>query len=278
MTTVLLTGGSGLVGSHILRILANRFTWLNPSSNELNITESAKTTDYINHTDFDLCLHLAAFTNVDLAETAKEQCYQVNVIGTKNLFQAVKQKHKPFIFISTDFVFSGQEKSYDEHSTPKPINYYGQSKYEAEQLVKNQAMIIRLSYPYGSLTNTKPDFVKAILKRLSAGQPVQGIKDTVFTPTFLDDIAWGLAGFIEHFEPKIFHLVGSESLSPYQAFTKIAATFNFDKKLVQPTIAAEYFQNKAKRPKNGAISSCYQFIKTHSFSAGLALVKARLSC
>lgn len=277
MPTVLITGASGLVGSYLIKALENRFEWLTPNSKTLDITNPEVTTDFVNAHNFDLCLHLAAYTNVDKAEIEKDKCYQINVNGTKNLFKAVSAKKIPFIFVSTDFVFDGLELEYNENSKPKPINYYGQTKFEAEQIVENQAMIVRLSYPYGNIEPTKSDFVQVIYERLKNNQTVQGVTNSTFTPTFLGDIAKGLAYLLTHYEKQIVHLVGAQSLSPYEAFEKIASTFKLNKKLIVPTTFEQYFQNKALRPKLGTIKSRFSFLHSHQFSEGLRLVKQLLS-
>lgn len=273
MPKVLVTGGSGLVGSYLIASQSKKFTWLAPDSKTLDITNQTQTNDYVTQHEFDYCLHLAAYTNVDQAEINKELCQRINVFGTQNLFTAVTSKKKPFILVSTDFVFDGKQKYYDEDSTPKPINYYGLTKYQAEQIVKDKAMIIRLSYPYGSFNKTKPDFVQTVSHRLKTQQTVQGITDSTFTPTYLADIANGLTYFLNHFQAKVYHLVGAESLSPYSAFIKITNVFNLDKTLIIPTSFNQYFQNKAARPKQGTIKSRYQFFQNCSFTSGLELVK-----
>lgn len=277
MPTVLVTGASGLVGSYLITSQPKKFTWLAPDSKSLNITDQLQTDDYVANHEFDCCLHLAAYTNVDQAETNKELCHRVNVLGTTNLFKAVSRKHKPFILVSTDFVFDGQQPFYDETSIPNPINYYGQTKYEAEQIVKDRAMIIRLSYPYGSFNPARPDFVQTIYQRLKTKQTVQGITDATFTPTWLGDIAKGLTYFLNHYQPQVFHLVGSQSLSPHEAFKQLAKVFDLDQRLIMPTSFNQYFQNKAKRPQQGVIKSRYQYLKNHSFLEGLQLVKEQSS-
>lgn len=277
MKKVLITGASGLVGSRVIELLKTNYQWLSPSSKELNITDQQSVTDYLNSHQFDICLHLAGYTNVDKAEIEKDICYQINVLGTRYLFQKISQKNIPFILISTDFVFNGAESQHNERSNPEPLGYYGQTKYQAEQLVKNQAMIIRLSYPYGLSSAPKLDFVRTILKILKAGENIQGITDLIITPTFLDDIAIGFKYLIDHFQPKIYHLSGPDYLSPYQAAIKIAQVFNLDQNLIKPTTSLQYFSQKAKRPKNNKITSLYQLWPTHTFEQGLLLVKEHLS-
>jgi dTDP-4-dehydrorhamnose reductase len=280
MKTVLLTGASGLVGSRVTELLKNDFHWLTPSSSELDITNSQKCKNYLQTNSFDICLHLAAYTNVDQAETEKTLCRKINVQGTKNIFQAVRTQNKPLILVSTDFVFDGTKKEYNEKSVPNPQSFYGQTKFESENIVKNQGMIVRLSYPYGLSPAPKPGFARVIVKLLQQGQIIRAVKDLTFTPTYLDDVAYGLKYLLNHFQPKTFHLVGPETFSPFQAFRKIAQIFSLNQGLIQPAFYDQYFANKAPRPKLGKITSLYQnlFPATHTFSQGLRLVKQSWNC
>lgn len=92
------------------------------------------------------------------AETNREACYKINVDGTRNIFNAVQDKGKKLIFISTDFVFDGKQPPYDEDSSPNPPGIYADSKYQAEKVVKNKAMIVRIAYPYRAFLNRKGIF------------------------------------------------------------------------------------------------------------------------
>lgn len=276
MKKVLITGGAGLVGARVINVLKKNFIWLAPNSKELDITNPINVNSYLTTHDFDLVLHLAAFTNVDLAETQKKLCYNINVNGTQLLYNAAVEKNVPFIFISTDFVFDGKDPEYNETKKPKPVSYYGYTKLLAENIIKKDATIVRISYPYGIVASNKLDFVQTIANLLKAGKQIQAVHDSLITPTYLDDIALYLEYFITNKKTGIYHVSGQEALSPYQAFLKLATVFGLNQKLIKPISFKEFFLNKAKRPQNSAIVSKYKFIKTYDFSQGLHLVKQAL--
>ena len=148
MLRIALTGADGLVGSRIVELLNRDFEFIPLPQAKMDITNSTQVNDILNNIDFDIFLHLAAYTNVAGAETNKELCFKVNVEGTKNVFNAVLFKGKKFIYISTDFVFDGKNPPYFEDSTTNPQGVYADSKYQGELVVKNKAMIVRISYPY----------------------------------------------------------------------------------------------------------------------------------
>lgn len=270
MKKVAVTGATGLVGSRIIELLKNDFEFIPLNQEELDITDNDKVVKKFTDLKADLVLHLAAYTNVDGAETDKETARKINVDGTRNLFEAAESKNMEFVYISTDFVFDGNNPPYDEDSTPNPIGYYGQTKFEGEQVVKGNAMIVRITYPYRKDYDKRGDFMRTIKRLLSEGKKIAGITDSVFTPTFIDDIALGLKHLMSNYSPEIYHLVGSKSMSPYDAFVNIARTFGLDESLIAKTTYDEYFAGKAKRPRNGTtVSKKNSFQKMLSFEEGL---------
>jgi len=125
---ILLTGGSGLLGTELRQYL----DCYAPTSSELDITNLEQVNRYIANHHVTLIIHCAAYTDVTKAETEKELCYKINVLGTHNL---VKQ-HLPMIHISTDGVFSGSKGMYKEDDYLDPVNYYSFTKTLAEQPVQ----------------------------------------------------------------------------------------------------------------------------------------------
>lgn len=275
MKRILITGGSGLVGSRITELLREEYDFISPSSTELDVSNAQVTANFINEVSFDICVHLAAYTNVDLAETEQEKAHILNVAATDNLFTAVKKKKKPFIFFSTDFVFSGTNPPYVETSSPNPISTYGKTKWQAEQLLYDQAMIVRIAYPYRKAFEKKRDFVRTIAMLLGQGKEVSLIKDTLITPTYIDDIAHSLQHLINNYSPRIYHIVGSNSLSVYEAGIIIAEAYGFDTSLIKPISFETYFEGKARRPQFSRIQSDRNtFFKMSSFEEGIERMKA----
>ena len=274
MLKAIITGASGLVGSRVVELLQNFFEFIPLSHNECDITNGSAVEDKLTGTNFDVLLHLASYTQVDKAETEPMLVREINVTGTANLFNVCQKLQKKMIFISTDFVFDGTNPPYDETSTPHPLSVYAQTKHDAERLIANKGMVVRISYPYRQEFAKKLDFVRVIRKLLSEGKEVKMVNDSLITPTFIDDIAYGLKYLIENYTAKIFHLVGTEALSPYSAGQLIAKTYGFNPNLLLPITYKEYFAGKALRPRYMDIrSQTNDFYKMHSFSEGLQLIK-----
>ncbi|MBW7960303.1 NAD(P)-dependent oxidoreductase [Patescibacteria group bacterium] len=277
MTKIAITGSNGLVGSRIIELLKKDFTFIPFTQKDFDITDPSQTKKLIDKTDFDLMIHLAAYTNVAGAETNREACYKINVDGTRNIFNAVQDKEKKFIFISTDFVFDGKQPPYDEDSSPNPPGIYADSKYQAEKVVKNKAMIVRIAYPYRAFFEPKRDFFRTFKAYLEQNKPLSMISDSLMTPTFIDDIAYGLKYLIKNFTTDTIHLVGGQAISPYQAAVLIAEKFKLDKSLITKTTYGEYIKQKPGLPQFADIrSKKNNFQKMRSLKEGLETIRIQL--
>jgi len=301
---ILGTGLTGLVGSRFTELLENAYEFEHINlDNGINILDKASVLDAISSSNASIVLHMAAKTNVDGCELDKERdkeilsfktkedkeevwkneqtAWAVNVFGTQNIVEACQKENKKIIYISTDFVFKGQKKSYTEEEKPDPLNWYAKTKYEGEKLVENSGVdyiIARLAYPYRAFFE-RNDFVRGLIAKLQKNENLSMVTDHVMVPTFIDDLVNALDLLIQKEEKGIFHIVGSESITPYQAALKIAEVFNLDSSLISKTTRREYFAGKAARPfclnlKNDKIGKLG--IEMSTFEKGLLEVKNQI--
>ncbi|MCR4329738.1 MAG: SDR family oxidoreductase [Candidatus Roizmanbacteria bacterium] len=271
MKRVIITGSTGLVGSRIVELLHEKVHFIPLSQSIVDITNATDVKNALTSLEYDTILHLAAYTKVDEAEHEQESAYKVNVIGTKNIFTIAYEQQKQMIYVSTDFVFDGLHPPLTESATPNPLSEYGTTKYEAEKIVEQYAMIVRISYPYKKYSLEKKDFVHKIKDHLKDGNTLRMVNDSLITPTYIDDIAYALHYLIEHFSPSLFHIVGANALSPYNAAIQIARAFGLNERLIEPTTFIDFFQNKAKRPQYSNIQSTKNtFYTMKTFEQGLA--------
>lgn len=248
---ILGTGLSGLVGSRIVELLKDRYEF---DSSTDDITQKDSIQNRIDSSNAELVLHLAAKTNVDGCEEDKilgedGEAWKVNVEGTKNIAESCSKTNKKLIYISTDFVFDGEQESYIEENSPNPINWYGKTKYEGEKTVQSfgeNFLIARIAYPYRASFN-RPDFIRSLIEKFREGQTLNMVTDHIMVPTFIDDIAFALDSLIQKNQAGIFHVTGSQPISPFDAAVLIADTFSFDKSKINKTTRADYFKNRAQR-------------------------------
>ena len=277
MLKIALTGGDGLVGSRILELLKNDFDFINIPQSQMDITDINQVNAKLKNLDFDIFLHLAAYTNVTGAEKNKDLVFKINREGTKNVFEVVSGKYKKFIYISTDFVFDGKNPPFFEDSVPNPISAYGASKFGGEGVISKNGMIVRISYPYRAKYGLKNDFLRTFKSYLEQKKPLIMITDSLMTPSFIDDIAFGLGYLFRNYTPEIYHLVGVNSLSPFDAATLIAEKFNLDRSIIGKTTYQNYIKDKATLPRLADIKSRKNtFYKMKTFEEGLAIVVKQL--
>lgn len=284
---ILGTGLSGLVGSRVQELLGDDFEFTDLSfATGIDITNSDQVAEIFKDSAAQTVLHMAAKTDVDSCEEDKiygeeGAAWSVNVIGTQNIVDAAKKYRKRLIYISTDFVFDGTKEYYKEDDLVNPVNWYGFTKSEGERLVKEadiNSAIIRLAYPYRAYFGEKFDFVRRIMDKANKKEKISALTDHIFTPTFIDDIAEGLRLFFQKGITGTFHLVGSQSLTPFEATNIILAKFNLKDEIEQVRRDA-YFRNRAFRPfklvlKNDKITKLGIIMKT--FDEGLSEVKLQL--
>lgn len=258
MQPLLVTGLTGLVASRFQELYIQDFDLTNIDlATGIDITDQAVVNQVVVHSPASALIHFAAFTNVDAAAAQdgdkSGSCYRVNVLGTKNIAQACAQNNKYLVHISTNFVFDGENPpvdGYTEADTPYPIEWYGQTKFWAEEEVAKSGAtycIARITYPFRAYYPPRTDLVRNILDKLKAGNLPPMFTDHIITPTFIDDIAAALKSILDHRPQGIFHVVGASNLSDYQIAQKVARTFDLNEAQVKPTSLEGYLKT-APRP------------------------------
>jgi len=144
---VLLTGGSGTLGTELKRIKPDLSC---PSSVELDITKPVGVEEYFNKNNPDLVIHAAAYTNVLRAEEDIKKAIDINIVGTYNILKSCISRNIKMVFISTDYVFDGKKGDYKTSDPINPITNYAKSKAAAELMVRmyENSLCIRTSF-YG---------------------------------------------------------------------------------------------------------------------------------
>ncbi len=191
MTTILVTGASGQLGSEI-RELSTRYSgyeFIFTDIGELDITDDGATAAFIAANAPSWIINCAAYTAVDKAEDEENLATIINAGGVCNLVSALEGTDCRLIHISTDYVFDGNSPvPYTEYDTPSPASAYGRSKLAGEKaaLTWPGTMIIRTSWLYSSYGD---NFVKAILRKAGSSQDISVVFDQTGSPTYAADLA-----------------------------------------------------------------------------------------
>jgi len=168
LKSILITGGSGFIGSHLVRLLVTKYSdydiinldSLSYAGNPENLIDIENFPNYIfEHGDicdqafisklfdkyaFDLIIHLAAESHVDRSITDPLLFIKVNVLGTANLLNVAKEKWKGnmndklFYHVSTDEVYGslGSEGLFTEETSYDPKSPYSASKASSDHFVR----------------------------------------------------------------------------------------------------------------------------------------------
>ena len=143
---VLLTGGSGILGTELRRLLPDLIA---PPRAQMDITDAAAIEHALDRYHPALLIHAAAFTDVAAAERERGACWRTNVVGTRNIARAAAARGVFLVHISTDYVFEGTRGMYREDDTPGPVrNFYALTKLVAEEVARaaGRSLVIRTSF------------------------------------------------------------------------------------------------------------------------------------
>src|SRR5439155_14182329 len=95
----------------------------------LDLGDSGQLREQIGTLDIDLVINCAAFTNVDLCETQRDQAFLINAEAPRVLAEICRDSGAKLIHFSTDYVFDGKKRApYVESDPADPISVYGESK------------------------------------------------------------------------------------------------------------------------------------------------------
>ena len=269
---ILITGANGFLGYYLTgRLLQKGFTVLatgkgncrlpftaNPKFNyvEMDFTDPFAVHDVFEKYKPAVVIHAGAMSKPDECELNQWQCYVTNTEATLTLLANAEELKSFFVFISTDFVFSGQEGMYKEDDVPDPVNFYGKSKLDAEDAVKEYAgdwCIARTILVYGKPETGKQNILTIVKEKLEKREIYKVFDDQVRTPTYVEDLASGIVSIIEKKATGIYHLSGKDMLTPYQMAGLTAEYLHLDKSLIVKAVAADFAQPAKRPPRTGFV-------------------------
>ena len=139
---------------------------------------------------------------------------------------------------------------YKEDDDTGPVNYYGKTKLEAEELVKDYEhswAIVRTVMVYGRPILSRANILSIVKEKLEKGEAYKVVDDQVRTPTYVEDLADGIIQIIEKKARGVYHLSGKDVMTPYEMACKTADYLGLDRSLIKRVTAADFSQ-AAKRP------------------------------
>ncbi|MDX6614071.1 MAG: CDP-paratose 2-epimerase [Blastocatellia bacterium] len=211
---ILVTGGSGYLGTHVLRFLGAEDFSRRSGLDILNPQDAMRVADY------DVVIHLAAFLSKDPAEAS--QCFRTNAEGTAKLLQHMRP-NSVFIYASTKDVYGASAEEHFEVPESCPTDYSGQSALEWSKLIGERYVeyygaergfrtcIFRLSTvyarpsdgnEYGFVTN----YVESVKRGWPIALPLEGrpVRDLLY----VDDFSQACRAFIDSAQSRGLYNLG----------------------------------------------------------------------
>jgi dTDP-4-dehydrorhamnose reductase len=226
-TRVLVTGSAGQVGVDLVdtlngttppggddgflpdaqRVGSDEFAVLGLARRDLDIADREALSRAVSASRPDVIVNLAAYTQVDRAETQRDDCFAVNAVATESLSLAAQDVGAHLITISTDYVFDGEKgEGYVEEDITNPLNVYGASKRAGELACSDTDTIVRTSWVMGVRGK---NVIHVIAQRAASGETVRFVDDQMGTATMASDLARALVTFIRVRPGGIWHVANT---------------------------------------------------------------------
>lgn len=230
--TILVTGGSGLIGSFFLKKFSGKagLEIIVPSHQEMDIANLNSVKRYFEKYSPESVINFAAFRNATEAEKQRGDkngsAWKVNVQGSKNIAKISAEFNSYLIHISTDYVFSGSKKNpgpYLEKDEPndneKLLSWYGLTKREAERAVRNNISdlaIIRICNITREQNDPKLDYVGKILWLYDQKNIYPMFNDQYLTLTYIPALVDLITKLLSAKFSGIYHASTTNFVTPYE--------------------------------------------------------------
>jgi len=226
-------------------------------------------------------IHAAAMTDVDGCESKVAEAMAVNRDGTARVARECAAAGARMVYVSTEYVFDGQDGPYTEDDDPRPISVYGKSKYLGELAAAealDDMVVARTTVLFGN--RESPNFVSWLIGELEARRPVSIVDDQVGSPTFADNLASMLLALLFSDRRGFYNTVGADILDRC-TFARLAASiFGLDVALVRPITTAQLGAAAPRPLRSGLVmdkfKSHFPDVPVFSMKEALGLLRRQM--
>lgn len=247
-TKVWITGAKGRLGSTIIKMLDYTKYIIYATDIDVDVSDIEQVMSYIEVSRPDIVIHCAGYSDEALCERNQVMAYKINALGARNVAAATRKIGAKIIYISTDDVFSGEErKELTEFDMPSPHSVYGKSKLAGENFVRElnpRHLIIRSSWVYGG-EGSKRDFVYQLLQKAKTESIISVPNDQISSPTSARALAEFVLELLHTKEYGIYHASCEGSCTRYEFAKTILKCAGIKDVEIQASLSEE----KSKKAK-----------------------------
>jgi dTDP-4-dehydrorhamnose reductase len=244
---VLIFGAKGQLGRDLQLVFGEEWNVSALDLPEMDITDEAAVNAAVTESVPNVIVNAAAYTDVEGAEDDEAAATRVNVDAAGIVAKAAYGVEVPVVYISTDFVFDGNQSTpYKPDDPVAPLSAYGRTKLDGEIATRNanpHHFILRTAWLYGPGGN---NFVEKMLALAKGRAELKVVHDEVGSPTHTWDLAEAIRGFCETQNYGTHHVVNSGACARDEFARAIFDCAGLDI-TVHPCTSAE-FPMKAERP------------------------------
>lgn len=292
-TEGLVIGANGLVGARLLNALAKEgitaegtsYKRQKPGLKRLDILNAKESEAFFSKASYRVvfnCANLAG--GVDFCQSHPEAAAAFHLHATRTLGNFCKKIDAAFVFISSDYVFDGTKNApYLEDDRPNPLNLYGSLKLMAEEWIKanlKKYVIIRTTNVFGWDPETvTANYIMNLYRTVKSLRPFNAPSYLWGNPTYVGDLAEGIAELYRTGSRGIFHIVGKSAIDRYDWAQKACGVFGLDGSLIKEV--KDPPANMIPRPLRSLLNtdkftSNYR-TALHDVSGGLKLMRSEMA-
>ena len=250
-------GASGYIGRHLLQsyrtthpgCVGTALSRMSPSLTFFDLREPDISRLALEESGHEAVLIASAMSLVDQCEKQKAATYAVNVTGTLELVRQLGRTSLQVIFLSSDYVFPGNNGPHDDGTETDPSTEYGRHKALVEKAIPALAanhLIVRLSKIFG-LQKGDGTLLDEMAEDLSAGRDVFAAADQRFCPTFVGDLVSAIHAIQERGLHGLMNLSSPEAWTRHDMAEALAGAMGVDAGLVKRNCLHE-LPAMARRP------------------------------
>lgn len=260
---VLLTGGSGQLGSALLQRADLPFELDAPGRDEMDLARAEALRERVLTGEYAAVISAGAYTAVDAAESDVIGAWRANALAPAALAAACAERGILLVHISTDYVFAGDgERPYLPQDPIAPLSVYGASKAGGELAVRtsdSRHAILRTAWVVSA---TGRNFVRTMLALGRKQDRLRVVADQHGSPTSAHDLAAAVA-VVTHrlmaepgFPSGTWHAANSGYASWHEVAEQVFASAGgaLGEITVDPIPTAEY-PTPARRPQNSRLDT-----------------------